>query len=212
MSDKDPNHDELDDLSPFLRKMRKRPGEAFSTPPRYFEQLEDAAWKRVQAEQKTAKKPLESGFWASLWARLFRPSYALGALGMVAIVVTTTLLLQRRTGNGATTDFLALADAISDEELYEYVDENEADFDTETLIENLQDTDADYIPSVSETLLPVDTSAPKTIVQTNTNPQEDPTNTQPAATAEQLLEGITAEELLEFLDEEGLLDDLLEDE
>lgn len=220
--------DELEELSPLLGKMRKKSKERFSTPPLYFEQLEEEAWKKIKAsaQQDTTTTAPEKGaalprlsWWERLRGWILKPSYGLGLAAMATIVVAAVFLLRSPQGSRTQQSYEDLLAQISDDELYGYVQENEEDFDAELLIETMQESDLQAIPSPIEvlgdtTIVPQNNTSSITANTNNNTTSQNTTNDntqQEPVSVEKMLEGITADDILEFLNEEGMMEDILDE-
>lgn len=138
--------EELESLSPLLGKFKaqeKRVSKAEDIPPRYFEELSEVLWNRVQAEQSLSvtriAKPKVN--WLDLLAKqlqsLFTPQLVIGfsvvLLGLVAWFgflkpnQQVPLLADQQSIPGI--------QELPEEDLYNYVMTHIDDYDTEDLLE-----------------------------------------------------------------------------
>ncbi len=133
--DKDKNiHKELEEISPFLAKMKGKK-EEIETPENYFHYLENSVMQQVQLEQNPVlqKKEIRT---ISFWSRFFSLRVITGLASVILLIVVGIYFNQ--TAIDTSGDSLQFAD-LTDAEILNYLTDN-----VETLdIYSLSDLDVD---------------------------------------------------------------------
>lgn len=129
---------ELEELSPFLAKMKQK--ENYTVPANYFDNLADKVLNQVEPIQTTAKETVAKRSWfddliISIQA-LFQPTYAL-RLASVAILLAAGIWFFQK--DSATSDFP------SDEAIAAYIVDNIDDFEEELLAESWNEPEGDLL-------------------------------------------------------------------
>jgi hypothetical protein len=130
--------DELKNLSPFLRDL-KRKKEPLKVPDGYFEQMEQSVFQKLEAagaQRKPVLRPQKS-----LQARLFNPRLMMAAAAAISIALAAWWFLMPPTAM-APPNLMAMD--MSDEELESY------------LLENIHEFDLDQLASLDQEELPVE--------------------------------------------------------
>lgn len=129
MKDKEELRKELEELSPFLSRMKKR-ADGFNVPENYFQSLPDEILKQV--------KPARASRSSSLRARLqplWQPKYALAFAASVALLVAAVAFFRSKEANDPAQPYTSLSlQGISDEALQAYIFENIEEFDNELIL------------------------------------------------------------------------------
>ncbi len=136
---KDPtSKKELEELSPFLSKLKKEEG--YQVPFNYFEVLPDQIMEQVTKEQTPIAEPSSKetppwslGAWLS---NLLQPRYALALASLVLMIFAGTFLADFSTSDPISSDQLMAS--ISPDEARSYVQSNIEDFELELLGEDLE--------------------------------------------------------------------------
>jgi hypothetical protein len=167
--------DELKDLSPWLRDIRKGPkGGGFTVPPDYFDRMEDSVFQQLDAlgarRRPAAAPPREP--W---WSRLFRPSLVLAFGALAALALALWCWRQPREAAPANLPFATTELTVEDAEAY--------------LLENVLDLE----PELLAAQLPAEETAP---APQKAQPAELEISTEDL---EQLLDEMSEEELEELL-------------
>jgi len=115
--------DELDNISPWLRDMKRR-DDGFRLPEGYFEALETSVLSRI--DESGARR--ETVFQARKGGKFFRPQMIWAAAAAAAMVLTTTWLILSKTSQTITTS-ATTQELTEEEELEAYVLENIHDFE-----------------------------------------------------------------------------------
>lgn len=119
--------EELKSLSPLLQKQpRKEHG--MHTPPGYFENLEDAVFSKIDAEG--VRRPTMTARTGGMLKLLRRPATWAAAAAITAIAVASWWMLQPAT---AIVPEAVYTEALTEEEIEEYVLDNITEFDSEQL-------------------------------------------------------------------------------
>jgi len=198
--------DELEELSPFLSKLKKDKKEGFSMPANYFEGFEDRLMHRIHEEEAlegttssdtgSASSPT-IGFWSFIKS-MFRPQYAVGfSVAMVLIVFSLYLF---NNGEQTVNQPILLAQVLEEEltlaETEAYIISNIDDFATEDIVESLATEELDDIqadlPTIEKTVTEeVEIEEPKDV----------------KSSMDKALEEIDTEDFLDDLTEEDLEDE-----
>jgi len=128
MNEKETIKQELDELSPFLSKLRaEQADDGFATPPRYFRQLTETVLAQSQPTTPFI------GFWQRIafWLQPKYVGYALAAI--VVLAITVPLFWPQPEAD---------LPGISSEEAIAYIEANLSDFDTELLLQEVEGLDA----------------------------------------------------------------------
>ena len=134
MKNKEAIKKELEGLSPFLSKeLKKETG--FETPRNYFHNLQLDIMQQVReeiAEEKvtTSEKEPSVSWLHTLKSYLFQPQYALAFSAIIAIVISTSLLLQP-----SEADCLSPLCDLTMEEASQFIDDNIEDFSMDMILE-----------------------------------------------------------------------------
>ncbi len=126
---------ELEALSPFLSKIEKK--ESDEVPFMYFENLADQVLEKAQpSDQKTS--------WIALIKRFYSPKIAMGIATSLLLVAGFWFFQKSKI---KTEHYKTIANQITEEEIYEYLEEDIDDFSIETL----EEMDIDFTVSFDET-------------------------------------------------------------
>ena len=163
MENKDEIRKELEELSPFLSKMKKGK-EGFEVPANYFKQLPDLIMDRIQEEEAPSYSVAPTTNWLDQIIEriqlLLQPQYAM-ALASVAILIVASIFFFGQ--NNKLADATTLAE-VSDEEISSYVMSNVEEFDMDLLmevmdeeileeeLENESSTDDNYLDDIIDDL------------------------------------------------------------
>ena len=229
MKDQDDFDKELNDLPPFLKKM-KGEDNPFSTPKHYFNGLGEHLLSKMKEEEaltrKTEVRPKTShiSFWDRVKSLVFQPMFGMSLAGCAVVVFMISYLQQQVESETYEMSSDALLAELSIEEIDAYVYENIDEFDEDILIGELEnDEDLNLASASVFSVMDIDTSItpvpPAPAVGDNSevvnedviNPDNSEDESFEGMSAEELLEGITAEDIQAFMDEEGMFDDLFED-
>lgn len=188
--------DELNELSPFLAKLKKDKKEKTTIPNNYFENFEARLMNRIHEEEAlnpkeipTMEKPL--GFWARMQF-IFAPKFVAGFSMAVVFLVLGVLGLKY---NANDNEQVLLAE-LTVEEAKNYILNNIEDFDTEDIISHLA---IDEIVAFQENI-PV-------LEKTNTATQKE----NKTSTIDKAIKSANAEDLLKDLTEDDLEEENFED-
>jgi len=133
MENKENIKQELEELSPFLAKLKsEHPDDGFETPPQYFRQLTE----EVLAKSQPKSTPASTQNWwqrLAVWLQPKHVGYALMAVVLLAIAVP---LLWPAPPTELPN--------VSSEEAVAYIEAHLSDFDTELLLHEVEDLDAAY--------------------------------------------------------------------
>lgn len=134
---------ELDEMSPWLSKLKKtNTGDGFEVPTHYFEQLTDKILAQTKTEQvvQTAPKPVAMPWWKTLSMQLewlFTPRMAYG-FASVAILVAAFFWLRPTAQAPIVADVqttkVVTQEAITSDEAEAYIQSNIDDFDEHTIL------------------------------------------------------------------------------
>ena len=147
MKNREELREELDELSPFLKKMKDR-DDGFKAPKDYFKSLPDEVLKKI-TQDMPAKRIWADGL-AAFVQRFWQPKYAL-ALATAAVLVVAAVCIFDENNNTEMQQPIAAAilNDISDEMLQNYVSNNIGDFDKELILEtNYAGQDAKSLPGI----------------------------------------------------------------
>jgi hypothetical protein len=133
MKNRDELREELEEFSPFLKKMKDK-DEGFRVPKDYFKSLPDEVLNKIKPDVPTSRT------WADELAvfvqRLLQPKYALALATAVVLVVAAVCIFDQHKNTEAQQPVAdAMLEAISDEALQNYVSENIGEFDRELILE-----------------------------------------------------------------------------
>lgn len=156
-------HNELEQLSPLLLEIRKKP-EGFQVPEDYFAKLQSSVLTQVKdektlvlnqniAQQKATDKP-------SLWTLLIeqiewliRPKYAIAFASVVVMIMAGWFLLKPEANSNCNT----LA-CVSDDEIHQYLEENIDEVETEQLWKSIENEESfDETATIKEEKVPTNT-------------------------------------------------------
>lgn len=129
MKSKDELEKELEELSPFLQKMKGRE-EGFRVPKNYFRALPDEVLKKSLPAKSTWLDELESFIHG-----LFQPKYSLAMAAVLVLVVAAVCIFQNNKTQTAPPVAGAILQEIPDEVLQAYVSTNISDFDKALILE-----------------------------------------------------------------------------
>lgn len=134
MENKDEIRKELEELSPFLSKMKKEK-EGFEVPANYFKQLPDLIMDRIQEEEAPSYSTAPTTNWLDQIIEriqlLLQPQYAM-ALASVAILIVASIFFFGQNDDLANATTLA---EVSDDEISSYVMNNVEEFEMDLLME-----------------------------------------------------------------------------
>lgn len=134
MKNKDDIQKEIEELSPFLKKMKKEK-EGFEVPANYFRQLPDLIMDRIQEEEAQSDSSAPTTNWLDQIIEriqiLLQPQYAM-ALASTAILIVASLFLFQQDPSLAGESTLA---EVSDEEINAYVMSKAEEFEIDLLID-----------------------------------------------------------------------------
>jgi hypothetical protein len=134
MENKDEIRKELEELSPFLSKMKKEK-EGFEVPTNYFKQLPDLIMDRIQEEEAPSYSTAPTTNWLDQIIEriqlLLQPQYAM-ALASVAILIVASIFFFGQNDDLANATTLA---EVSDDEISSYVMNNVEEFEMDLLME-----------------------------------------------------------------------------
>ena len=169
---------ELESLSPWLQEQsRKKDG--MQVPPGYFENLEDAVFNKIDAQN--LRRPVLTAQKGGLLRKVLRPRMWAAAAAISAIAVACWWML--RPQPGATLPVDTYAETLTDEEIEAYVLENISEFDSDQLASITEVASLEHLPTTSP--------APA--------PQTKTTEDIPAEELENLLQHMSEEELESLL-------------
>lgn len=133
--DKDKNiHKELEDLSPFLAKMKDKE-ETIEMPDNYFHYLENSVMQQVQLEN-TPVLPTNEGVSIPFWSHFFSRRVIMSLASVVLLIIAGVYLNETKTD--ISNDALQFAD-LTDTEILNYLTDNAEGLD----IYSLSDLDED---------------------------------------------------------------------
>jgi len=133
MEDKKHIQEELQELSPFLSKLKSdTPKDGFEVPPAYFRQLTDELLDKSQAKPTASS---ENFAWWQRWTFWLQPKYV--GYGLAAILLLIAIPLFFLPQHSAPED-------VSSEDALMYVEANLSDFDTELLLLEVDRLDGAY--------------------------------------------------------------------
>lgn len=163
MREKDNIKDELNELSPFLAKLRKS-DDGFEVPEDYFQSFESNLMARIKAEEEvknwspsatTSTESTQPASWMSkVLTWLKTPQISISFAMVLVIIVAISVILQPTMPNGATAEMISVEEAISDistEEMLAYVEANVEQFD-ETLLSEVVEIEVVEDIKVEETI------------------------------------------------------------
>lgn len=207
MREKDNIQEELNELSPFLAKLRK-PDDGFEVSQHYFQNFENNLMARIKAEEEvenwspSTPNPVElttSSSWTSnLLSWLKTPQISISFAMILVIIVAISVILQPAE-RGTTAQIISIEEAISDistEEMLAYVEENVEQFD-ETLLSEVVEIEVLEEDIEVEETVQIETPTLETI-ETEELEQYLQEN------IEDFEESLIEEEILEFEDLEDL--------
>ncbi|MGK0365769.1 MAG: hypothetical protein ACI85O_002837 [Saprospiraceae bacterium] len=149
---KDKNiYTELEELSPFLAKMKSKK-ETVEMPENYFHYLENSVMQQVELENTPVLQTTE-GVSKSLWIRLFLPRGIMGLASVVLLIVAGVYFNQSKVNTS--NNSLQFAE-LTDTEILNYLADNAEVFDIYSLSEfneetsildmiDLEEGDIDYL-------------------------------------------------------------------
>lgn len=127
---------ELEEISPFLAQLKeeKNIDPVDDVPPRYFKELPDELWNRIQAEEQKAPTVQLNQWWKQIVQQidfLLKPQLAIG-LATLALILAAIQLFRPATDVPLTADMggINALDNLPNEALYDYVLENIGEYQT----------------------------------------------------------------------------------
>jgi hypothetical protein len=155
----------------------------------YFEALANSV---IESQQE---KPAEPKKEAKIIPLYKRPVVWLGAVA--AIFIAGILIVNFSKSTETDSDPLLALNEVSSEDVYSYIDENIEDFETELIVEAMQESDLDEMSF--------------TAVETEV-PEPAPEEMDVAATEPIFFDEIDSEDILDYFNEEGIDSEDFEDE
>jgi len=189
MKNKDRLHDELHHQAPFLNELKKGQ-DPYRVPADYFDKLEPAVYRQLEAIGATRKPATRTAGQTSFWQilqKLWRPRVALALAGVLAVVVAAWWYFAA-TPAGTPGELAAAKITADDAEAY--------------LLDNLMELDPGHIALV----LPEESLPPITIDLAPGNNQQ---NARPASPEELQLSPEDLDNLLRDMTDEELKDLML---
>lgn len=169
---------ELESLSPWLQEQsRKKDG--MQVPPGYFENLEDAVFNKIAAQN--LRRPALTAQKGGMLRKLLRPRMWAAAAAISAIAVACWWMLRPQPNAMQPVD--TYAEALTDEEIEAYVLDNITEFDSEQLASITEEDLPEHMPAANP--------AP--------TPKAKPTEDIPDEELENLLQQMSEEELESLL-------------
>jgi hypothetical protein len=134
MKDEKELHDELEELAPFLRKMKERE-EGFRLPAHYFKTLPDEVLKQVRLEKSARTTWMDN--LSNLLQSFLQPKYVLAFAGVAVVIFVAMFFLFRQAADTIKVSPVAgmTLEDISDEALQAYIDRNIESIDKELILE-----------------------------------------------------------------------------
>ncbi|HMR42196.1 MAG TPA: hypothetical protein PKC40_00110 [Saprospiraceae bacterium] len=137
MKDKNGLREELESLSPFLRKLKEKET-GMQAPENYFKELPDRVLSQIREEIRTKAAPQKPG---SSWVdnciqyiQWFLQPRAAVAFGVVLLGIIAGVIFWNYEKTTPAPPIAAMEE-VSSEELYDYLESNIEDFDSELLLE-----------------------------------------------------------------------------
>lgn len=198
---KDPKKEiaeELNELAPFLAKLKKEKKQEQHLPAEYFNNFEDRLRSRIREEEALTPKiratqQKDNSFWSKIsW--LFRPQYTMGLATVAILVVVGLNLFNQPTETLVKQTPEQLFAQLTTEDLTIYINNNIEDFSTEDIIQTMDEQTLKEFPSSEKVFRDAKADIP---------PQSSNSSTKLS------IDDLTEEEILEALDDEDL--DELED-
>ncbi len=148
MKNRDELRKELDEFSPFLKKMKER-DEGFKVPGDYFKSLPDEVLNKIKPDVPASRSWMDE--LAAFVQRLWQPRYALAlATAVVLVVAAVWIFDQNKNPESQQPIAEAMLNDIPDELLQNYVSNNIGDFDKELILEtHFAGQDAKSLPDIS---------------------------------------------------------------
>lgn len=130
---------ELEELSPFLSKLKKDKKEAFSMPTNYFDTFEDRLMHRIEEEaalsrEHSPEKETRAAFLSKIKA-FFRPHYAIGFSTCLLLIMASIYVLKPV---NTPTNSTVMEGLLADGSIDAYINNNIEDFRTEDIIASLE--------------------------------------------------------------------------
>lgn len=165
MKNEDELRDELEN-SPFLKKMKERPGEAndgFQVPKNYFQHLPNEVMRTVKEPVfAPAPKPSWQERIGQFLQGILQPRLALALASVLVLVVAGILFLREKNAvEIAPAMAVAKLSEIPDEELFAYVSDNINEFDHEQVLE-FSNAELPEVKSKTPKLPKIETPKPET--------------------------------------------------
>lgn len=137
MKDKNGLREELESLSPFLRKLKEK-DTGTQVPENYFKELPDQVLSQIREEIRTKAAPQKTrASWIDNFIQqiqwLLQPR-AVVAFGVILMAITAGVIFWNDEKTPPASPIAAMEE-VSSEELYNYLQSNIEDFDSELLLE-----------------------------------------------------------------------------
>ncbi|MCP4439816.1 MAG: hypothetical protein GY810_12805 [Aureispira sp.] len=196
--------EELNEISPFLAKLKKEKKPQSGLPSNYFNNFGDRLLSRIKEEEAltpktTANAKKDNSFWAKIsW--LFRPQYAIGLATMLILVVVGINMLNQTPATVVNDNPEQLLAQLSADDLNIYIDENLDEFSTEDIIETMDEQTIEQLPSTEKAFKEAKATIEKTEPIKTPSPVVEKENTIE-------IDDLTEEDILEILDEEEFGDE-----
>ena len=142
-------NEELESLSPWLREQSRKP-QGMQVPPGYFENLEDAVFSKIDAQD--ARRPALSGKPGGLLRTLLQPRMWAAAAAVSAIAIACWWMFRPQTSAVLPVD--TYAETLTDEEIEAYVLDNITEFDSEQLASITEEDLTEHAPAASPSPTP----------------------------------------------------------
>ncbi|MEN0006002.1 MAG: hypothetical protein AAF798_17765 [Bacteroidota bacterium] len=140
---------ELNELSPFLAKLKKEP-DGFEVPHNYFKALPDEIMSRIEAEEQSSRSEAPGFSWLQQWQAalqgLLQPQYAMALASVVLLLVATWWWFAPNSAMAEQENVFA---TLSEEEILNYIDDHIDTFGPElvTVVEQA-DQPTDLLPAL----------------------------------------------------------------
>lgn len=129
--------EELENLSPFLAKMRKEEKNPFALPANYFDTLADNVLEQCGVEEKSIVKTQQPSILDTITnfiQSLFEPRYALAFAAIAVLIIASVSIFSTDTG-GNDSSSIALTNGETESYIIANIDEFEEDLITDALAE-----------------------------------------------------------------------------
>ncbi len=118
------------DLPPFLKDLKGK-GEGYKVPDKYFDNLEDAVFARLEAVGDMARPALEGAKRLGYFPLFIRPRTAIALAAALALVLAAVWFLRQPSTATPQTGFVSIE--LTEDDLESYVLENVHEFEPEQL-------------------------------------------------------------------------------